>query len=86
MYEMLNKVEKPENPESTYDNVVFVDHLSQTIGDKIVLQLQQNIQSLYETTVRYFMINRLSMNSSKTEVLFVPYGNEEAPKVYLMTH
>ena len=47
--------------------------------------LQEFIQEVYDTTVCYFETNLLSINSSKTELLSVPYGNEENPDVFVMT-
>ena len=40
---------------------------------------------MYELTVRYFKMNKLSINCSKTEILSVPYGYEESPEVVLLT-
>ena len=72
LFEMLTKVQRPEIPECSHENVIFVDDLSQTIGNKSLTELKVFFQILYEITVRYIKINILANNCSKTEVLSVP--------------
>ena len=85
LFSIFNTTKKPEVPDCNHENIVFVDDLSQTIGDKHILNLQHYIQELYETTVRYFTVNRLSINCSKTEILLVPYGGKDDTKLYIIT-
>ena len=84
MYQMLTQREFPSIPECSQESVSYVDDLSQIIGCKNMLEMQTCLQLIYEITVDYFKANLLSINCSKTEILYVPFNNEETTEVYLM--
>ena len=74
-----------EKANTKHDSTVYVDDLSQIIAAKNHLDLQEETQKVYEATVGYFKANLLAINATKTEILFVPAGNEDNEEVYLMT-
>ena len=74
-----------EKANTKHDSTVYVDDLSQIIAAKNHLDLQEETQKVYEATVDYFKANLLAINATKTEILFVPAGNEDNEEVYLMT-
>ena len=54
------------------------------VGNKNVMLLQEFIQEIYDTTVSYFKSNLLAINCPKTEIMMVPYGDEEITDVFIM--
>merc|ERR1711954_8272 len=85
MYFLLTKKDLPELPVCSHENISYVDNLTQTVGSKNKTDLQIYIQTLYELTVGYFNSNLLAINSTKTEILNVTYGDEEEQDLYIMT-
>ena len=85
VFRKLTNLETNTEESNSHETVAYVDDLTQVVGNKNRMILQEFIQEVYDTTVCYFETNLLSINSSKTELLSVPYGNEENPNVFVMT-
>ena len=65
--------------------LAFVDDVTQVIGNKNKLEYKVYLQKAYEITEKYFQINMLAINKTKTELLHVPAPNEDLEEVIVMT-
>ena len=81
----LTGSEDVEKTDDTHVTVAYVDDVTQVIGNKNKLEYKVYLQKAYEITEKYFQINMLAINKTKTELLHVPAPNEDLEEVIVMT-
>ena len=73
MHKAMTGIEVTISDNESHKAVAYVDNLTQIVGNKNVMLLQEFIQEIYDTTVSYFKSNLLAINCPKTEIIMVPY-------------
>ena len=72
MHKAVKGIEVTISDNESHEAVAYVDDLTQIVGNKNVMLLQEFIQKNYNTTVSYFKSNLLAINCPKTEIMMVP--------------
>ena len=81
----LTGSDEVEETDDTHVTVAYVDDVTQVIGNKNLMEHKVYLQKVYEVTERYFQINKLAINETKTEILHVPAPLEEREDVDIGT-